>query len=192
MTGRAWLLIACLSLLLPVPAGAADGPDLVIEAQSSQVGFALRTRWGQHLEGVFPSYRGFVVAMPGGERQVRMVLDAASVEIIGQPRYTRLTRGDEFFHAQRWPMVEMQSHPFPPQLLREGGELGGIVGIRGLRREQVFTVLPAACDQPLLDCPVVVEGDISRNDYGMDRWGLALGDRVRFHLSLWAGEPDAP
>ncbi|MGY0560560.1 YceI family protein [Luteimonas sp. A277] len=192
MTGRAWLLIACFPMLLPFPAGAGGGADLVIEEQSSQVGFVLRTRWGQHLEGVFPSYRGVVVDMPGGERQVRMVLDATSVEIIDQPRHTRLTRGDGFFHVQRWPVVEMQSDPFSPQLLLEGGELGGIVGIRGLRREEVFTILPAACDQPLLDCPVVVEGDISRSDYGMDRWGLALGDRVRFHLSLWAREPDTP
>lgn len=176
----------------PLAAGPGGGPDLVIEAPASQVGFTLRTRWGQLLEGAFPAYRGFVVAMPGGEWQVRMALEAARVEIIGQPRYTRLTRGEGFFHAQRWPVVEMQSDPFPPQLLREGGELGGIVGIRGLRREEVFTILPAGCQQPLLECPVLVEGSISRSDYGMERWGLALGDRVHFNLVLWAGEPDTP
>lgn len=192
MTARAWLLIACLLSPLPLPAGAADGQDLVIRAPASQVGFVLRTRWGQHLEGRFPAYRGFVVAMPDGEWQVRMVLDAAQVEIIDQPRHTRVTRGEGFFHAQRWPVVEMQSDPFPSALLREGGELGGIVGIRGLRREEVFTILPAACERPLRDCPVLAEGDISRSDYGMDRWGLALGDRVRFQLSLWADEPGTP
>ena len=59
----------------------------------------------------------------------------------------------------------------------------------GLRRVEVFMVRPATCTRPLLDCPVVVEGEVSRGDYGMGRWGVALGDGVRFHLSLRAHEP---
>lgn len=189
MKFHAGLLSLCLLLPPPVPAGAAGGSDLEIDPAASRVEFSLRTRWGQALEGRFPVWRGVVVEMPGGEWQVRLRLDARAVEIVGHPRYTRLTRGESFFHVRRWPDMELQSDPFPPALLREGGDLAGIVGMRGLRRGEVFHVVPASCMRPLLDCPVVVEGEVSRADYGMDRWALALGDTVRFHLSLWAREP---
>jgi len=186
---HAGLLGLCLLLPLPVPAGIAGGQVLEIDAAASQVGFSLQTRWGQVLEGRLPAWRGQVVEMPGGQWQVRMLVDAREVEIVGHPRYTRLTRGESFFHVRRWPDMELQSDPFPPALLREGGDLAGIVGMRGLRRGEVFHVVPASCMRPLLDCPVVVEGEVSRADYGMERWALALGDTVRFHLSLWAREP---
>lgn len=189
MKVHAGFLIGCLLLPLPTPAGAVGGQDLEINTEASQVGFALRTRWGQSLEGDFPDYKGVLVAMPGGELQVRMVLHAREVEILGHPRYTRITRGEGFFHVRRWQEVELQSDPFPPQLLHQGGELSGIVGIRGLRRVELFTIAPATCDRPLFDCPVVAEGEVSRSDYGMDSWGIALGDGVRFHLRLWAHEP---
>lgn len=164
----------------------------MLDTAASQVGFDLRTRWGQGLEGRFPAWQGVVVAMPGGELQVRMVLNAREVEIVDHPRYTRTTRDEGFFHVRRWPQVELQSNPFPAQLLQQGGELAGIVGIRGLRLEEVFTIAPAGCARPLLDCPVVAEGEISRSDYGMERWALAVGDAVRFHLVLWAYEPVLP
>lgn len=188
---HAGLLIGCLLLFPPIPAGAVGGRNLAIDAGASRVGFSLRTRWGQELEGRFPAYQGVVVAMPAGELQVRMVLYAREVEIVGHRHYTRLTRGEGFFHARRWPEVELQSDPFSPQLLLQGGALAGIVGIRGLRRAEVFTIAPATCARPLFDCPVVAAGEISRSEYGMDRWGIAVGDEVRFHLQLWAWEPEA-
>lgn len=189
MKPHAGLVSLCLLLPLPVPAGVTDGQDLEIDPAASQVEFRLRTRWGQPLEGRFPAWRGVVVAMPDGDWQVRMRVDARAVEIVGHPRYTRLTRDEGFFHVRRWPDVELQSDPFPPDLLQQGGELSGIVGMRGVRRGEVFTVAPATCARPLLDCPVVVEGEVSRADYGMDRWTVAVGDRVRFHISLQAQAP---
>jgi len=175
-------LIAAL-LLLPVLRAAE------IDPAASHVGFTLKTRWGKTLVGHFPHYEGEVAALPDGRHQVRLRLSAATVEIEDSSTFTRLTRGESFFHVRRWPDMELQSDPFPPALLREGGDLAGIVGMRGLRRGEVFHVVPASCMRPLLDCPVVVEGEVSRADYGMDRWALALGDTVRFHLSLWAREP---
>lgn len=181
MKRHAALLTACLLLPGPAPAG---GADIVIDTAGSQVGFTLRTRWAQTLEGRFPAHAGEVLALAGGERQVRLVLDAAQVEIVGHPRYTRLTRGEGFFDASRFPRVEFVSEPFPASLLAEGGDLAGVLNIRGVGRRELFTLAPATCAQPLLDCPVMVEGDVSRSDYAMDRWGMAMSDRVQFHLAL--------
>lgn len=192
MKVHAGLLIGCLLLPPPVPAAVAGGGAVAIDARASQVGFAMRTRWGQRLDGAFPLDRGDVVRLPDGTQRVRVVLDAPAVEIVDHPRYTRYTRGEGFLDVERWPEVEMQSDPFLPQLLLQGGQLAGTVAIRGTRRTEVFAILPATCDRPLFDCPVVAEGEISRSDYGMERWGLVLGDRVVLHLSLWAREPGMP
>ena len=67
---------------------------------------------------------------------------------------------------------------------RDGGRLGGILRLRGVQRREQFQVLPSVCDVPARDCDVVASGVIDREDYGMDRWGVAVRDDVRFRLRL--------
>ena len=51
-------------------------------------------------------------------------------------------------------------------------------------------VAPGGCDRPGIDCDVFAGGVIDRDEYGMDRWGIAIRDDVRFFLRLrLAGEP---
>src|SRR3546814_19340967 len=71
-----------------------------------------------------PHYEGVVAALPDGRHQVRLRLSAATVEIEDSPTFTRLTRGDGFFEADRFEWVEFVSDPYPDALLREGGRLG--------------------------------------------------------------------
>ena len=151
---------------------------------ASQIGFTLKTRWGQSLQGRFPEARGEVVELADGRHQVRLHLSARSVEIIGHPSYTRLTRGDGFFDAERYPQVEFVSEAYTPQLLHGGGALPGVLTIRDVRHREVFTISPATCAQPARDCDVVASGSIRRADFGMDRWTFALSDKVVFSLRV--------
>src|SRR3546814_15467761 len=96
----------------------------------------LKTRWGRTLVGHFPHYEGVVAALPDGRHQVRLRLSAATVEIEDSPTFTRLTRGDGFFEADRFEWVEFVSDPYPDALMREGGRLGGPVPNRGLEGER--------------------------------------------------------
>src|SRR3546814_2660476 len=96
-----------------------------IDPAASRVGFTLKTRWGRTLVGHFPHYEGVVAALPDGRHQVRLRLSAATVEIEGSPTFTRLTRGEGFFEADRFAWVEFVSDPYPDELTREGGRLGG-------------------------------------------------------------------
>ncbi|MDH5833360.1 YceI family protein [Luteimonas kalidii] len=181
-----WLmLLLCTAGLLP--AAAAE-----IDTAHSRIGFTLKTRWGQTLDGRFPQWQGEIVEVSAARRQVRLRLPTAEVEILGHPQYSKLTRGKGFFDAERHPYVEFVSDPYDDALLREGGLLGGALTIRGVRRREVFNLEPAACARPTLDCDVVASGVVYRSDYAMDRWAFALGDRVVFSLHLRTRPPSAP
>ena len=83
-----------------------------LDPVASQIGFTLRTRWGQSLQGRFPDARGEVAELADGRHQVRLQLSTRSVEILGHPSYTRLTRGDGFFDAERYPQVDFVSEAY--------------------------------------------------------------------------------
>ena len=155
-----------------------------LDPVASQIGFTLRTRWGQSLQGRFPEARGEVAELADGRHQVRLQLSARSVEILGHPGYTRLTRGDGFFDAERYPQVDFVSEAYAPQLLRSGGALPGVLTIRDVRHREVFIISPATCARPARDCDVVASGSIHRADFGMDRWTFAVSDRVLFSLRV--------
>ena len=178
-----------LVLLAAWPAMAAKPVE--IETAQSRIGFTLKTRWGQSLDGRFPQWRGEIV--PAGDlRQVRLKLPTAEVEILDHPQYSRVTRGKGFFDADQHPYVEFVSDPYDEALLHEGGLLAGALTIRGVRRREVFTLQPATCKRPAVDCDVVASGIVYRADYAMDRWGFALSDRVVFDLHIRTRSAAAP
>ena len=188
----AWLL--CIAVLAAQPwvaqAGTAQVGSKSIDPAQSQVGFTLRTRWGQTLEGRFPTYQGEILALDDGRRRVRLSLSAREVEIVGHRNYTRLTRGKGFFDAERYPEVVFVSEPYGDELTRDGGALAGALTIRGVRRHEVFTVEPSTCARPAHDCAVVASGTVQRSDYGVDRWSFALSESVRFSLRIWTRSGD--
>lgn len=146
--------------------------------------FELRTRWGQRVEGVFSSYDGEVTTLPDGRHQVRIELSTASVTVGRSERYTALARGERFFDSERYPRIEFVSEPHSADLVQTGGKLRGRLSLHGISRMETFVIEPAACAQPGLECDVVAEGAVSRYDYGLDAWQLALGERVRFTLQV--------
>lgn len=163
-------------------AGAATAQSF--DRQYTRIGFELRTRWGQQLEGRFPQYEGAVRHLPDGRQQVTMRLATADVEIVGYPRYTEFARGPRFFDAQRHPWVSFTSDPYTPELLRRGGKLTGTLRIHGVPQDETFMVQPATCARPALDCDLVAQGSVRREDYGMDDWKVAVRGRVHFELRL--------
>jgi polyisoprenoid-binding protein YceI len=175
---RTWTAGTAIALL------AACALAVEIDPVASQIGFTLHTRWGQALQGSFPDARGTVDELPDGRHQVRLQLSTRTVEILGHPSYTRLTRGSGFFDAERFPRIDFVPDAYPSQLLRSGGELPGMLTIRDVRRREVFTILPASCEHPARECDVIASGSIHRGDFGMDRWNFAVSDRVLFSLRV--------
>lgn len=181
--GRAAWLFPVVVLLAAAGARAAE-----IDAAASQVGFQLVTRWGEVVDGRFPVFEGRLSRLPDGREQVRLVLSTADVEILGSARHTHLTRGKGFFEAERYPWVVFESDPFEPGLLARGGELPGMLVIRGVSRHESFTVAPSTCSRPALDCAVSAKGVINRSLYGMSRWAMVVGRNVYFQLRIRVGD----
>lgn len=177
-TPRGWLVLA---LLLAAS-------DLARAQQfdplHSRVGFELRTRWGQTLEGRFPRYDGGIIRLQDGRRQVRLRLHTAGVEIVGHPRYTDFARGERFFDVARHPFIVFVSEPYTEALLHDGGDLTGRLRMLGVEHEEVFVLAPATCARPGLECDVVSSGVVDRDDYGLDGWRVAIRDEVRFSLQM--------
>lgn len=169
--------IACVCAASPCVASEFDPAFTRIE-------FTLKTRWGQTLQGRFPRYEGRIETLDDGRFRTRLRLDARAVEIVNHPKYTGFTRGEGFFDAARFSHVEFVSDAYDGELLRKGGNLGGELRIRDVRRRETFRVEPAACERPALDCDVVAAGSVRRSDYGVDRWLFATSDWVRFRLRL--------
>ena len=166
---------------------------LAFDPARSTFGFEIRTRLGQRIAGVFPHYNGGVTVLPDGRHVVQLRLFAAQVEIPSRPRYSQWLRGEDFFDAGRWPVIEYVSQPFVPETLQAGGTLDGILIIRGIALPQALRVSPAACARPGRDCEVVARGNVQRSRFGMDNWSFALSDRVTFVLRSRLLEPaDAP
>jgi polyisoprenoid-binding protein YceI len=181
--------VATAALVLSLFAGLATAAD--IDPVASQIGFTLKTRWGQSLLGVFPDPRGEVVELPDGRRQVHLQLATAHVEIVDHPSYTRYTRGSGFFDVEDYPRIEFRSDAYSPALLRSGGVLKGSLTIRNMTHREVFTISPSTCATPARDCDVVATGTIRRSHYGMGRWDLAVSDQVRFTLRVRVRGSDA-
>lgn len=179
----AWLLAPAMLLAALLPGGVA-AREQSFDPARSQVGFEIQTRWGQRLRGEFAHHSGSVTQRPDGTRQVRLLIEAASVDIKGYANYTRFARGEGFFDAANHPRIEFVSHPYAPDLLRDGGPMAGLLRLRGVEREAVFRIEPATCDRPAVDCDVVASGSVDRIDFGMDRWRVAIRDQVRFDLRV--------
>jgi polyisoprenoid-binding protein YceI len=151
---------------------------------ASRFDFVLTTRWGQALQGRFGPGTGEVEQLPDGRRQVRLRIDARTIEIVDHPRYTAITRGPRFFDVARYPDLQFLSDPYPSQLLRDGGALHGLLRIHGVQRRARFQLQPSACDRPGRDCDIVASGSVRRGDFDLDGWRVALREEVRFDLRV--------
>jgi len=174
---RRWLaVVACCS-------GAAAGAQ-EIDATRSRMGFELRTRWGQRVEGAFPRHQGRVNVLSDGRQQVQLTLSAAAIEVEGSEYYTVMARGPQFFDATRYPYIDFLSEPHRLELVHDGGRLRGKLTLHGVSRTESFILQPAECARPGRDCDVVATGVINRADYGLSGYRLALSDRVRFTMRV--------
>ncbi|SDQ24563.1 Polyisoprenoid-binding protein YceI [Pseudoxanthomonas sp. CF385] len=178
----AGLRLAALAVgaLLAAPVLAQGRNDF--DPANTRLGFELRTRWGQVLDGVFRHYEGSVEHLPDGRQQVRLRMYTRDVDIIDHPRYSDWARSEKFFDADRYPVVTFTSKPYDPMLLYDGGELEGELSIKGISRPRSLDVAPSTCQRPAVACDVVATGAVRRSDYDMDDWMLAVSDRVVFVL----------
>ena len=198
---RRWRLTAALMAALLVPSLSQAEPELVVPPMPRQVlldpdhssfGFQIRTRFGQHIEGVFPKIEGRILVLADGRHQVHLQLDARAVMIPDRERYTGWMRGEDFFDVAEYPSVQFDSLPYPADITREGGDILGNLTIRGVSHLELLRVEPAECTRAGYDCDVMARGSVSRGRYGMDKWQVALGEKVYLTMHARLLQTSAP
>ena len=157
---------------------------LRIDAQRSYAEFSLRAMLLMAVRGQFTAVSGSVnIDRKRNLAWVDARIDARAIEM-GNDDREDWARSGEFFDSARHPEIRFISDPVSRTLLREGGPLRGRLRLRGIDRILELTVLPADCDQPGRECPLHVQGSISRSDFGMTSKRAVLGDKVTLELSV--------
>lgn len=166
--------------------GATEGVDkLQFDLAQSRAEFSVRVMWLIPVHGRFTSVHGTIsVDSFRSSARVEALIDVADVHM--------RTRGDEawvksaeFFDAQHFPQIQFVSEPFALSRLEKGGEVAGVLTIRGVARAARFELQPAGCKGAIgNDCPVEAEGVIRRSEFGMRSRRGALSDKVDLSFSI--------
>jgi polyisoprenoid-binding protein YceI len=180
LSGRTLLLLALAGTASPAPAGDLLGQ---IDPAYSRAAFSLRVVWVRKLEGHFEYIQGAVSHPAPGKFDVEVKIGAQSLTM-KNPDHAEWARSAEFFDALRHPWIAFEARGAPTTLLHEGGELQGLLSLRGVTRPASFELLPAACARPGIDCAVEARGELQRSEFGMDARRWAVSDKVRLALSF--------
>lgn len=147
----------------------------------SRAEFALRVVWVRRVEGHFEYIQGGISYPLPGRFDVRVQIAAQSLRM-KNPEHAEWARSAEFFDAEHHPWIAFEARDASTDLLRDGGELRGLLSLRGVTLPASFDLLPSSCDRPGLDCPVEARGELRRSEFGMNARRWAVSDKV--HLAL--------
>src|SRR5690606_3896331 len=133
------------------------------------------------LEGHFEYIQGNISHPSPGRFDVSVKIAAQSLSM-PNPDHAEWAQSAEFFDAQRYPWIAFEALDAPADLLRDGGELRGLLSLRGVTLPASFELLPASCARPGIDCAVEARGELQRSEFGMTARRWAVSDKVRLAL----------
>lgn len=175
--------------------GAADvacAQTHAIDADRASAGFWIRPVWLKRIEGAFPVLEGVAERdRKSGSTRVDVRIDVRALQM-SRASYVTWAQSVEFFDVERYPWIRFQSDPIPARLLREGGEIGGQVTLRGITQPVRFMLEAATCETPGFGCAVRATGEVRRSVFGMDARKLALGDTVHLAFSVQLAAEHTP
>lgn len=183
---HAGLAAACLLVTTPPAAWAETPADVILlDSARSHAEFSVKVLWMFDVEGRFGHVNGHVrLDRAAGSGIVDARIDANAVKM-RRSGIEDWVKSAEFFDVTHHPEIRFLSDPFPLQRLAEGGELPGSVGLRGSRSRVVFSVRPAACARPGIECAVEATATLRRSVFGMRSRKGTLADKVELRLSVW-------
>lgn len=183
---RLLLTIALLAGNGPVPAAQV----LEFDAVRSRANFEVKVLYLIGVHGEFGTVHGTLsIDHARATASVDALIDTNAVHMRNR-HYENWTKSAEFFDAQHFPQIHFVSAPFPLTRLRAGGEIDGVLTVRGVNRPVVFTIDPSVCAQPLGgECAVAANGAIHRSEFGMHSRRGTLADKVELRLSIVVRPP---
>lgn len=194
------LVVATTPAALANPESATQGgqssevTNTQIDPARSYVDFTVRFMWLIHVTGRFGEVTGRVnLDTSRDEVQVEASIDANTVQM-KEHSYENWVKSSEFFDAANHPHIRFVSDDLPRTRLRDGGDLPGLLTLRGIAHRVEFHLQPSRCEKPGRDCPIEVRGMIRRAEFGMHSRRGTLGEKVTLHFSVYtvAHESSAP
>jgi polyisoprenoid-binding protein YceI len=169
-----------LSLLFISPVNA-----LPISAEKSKAEIQIYPRLPMPSQGQFSEVSGQIELLPDQMNKVEVILDARKIHFSGPAWLSRMAQSKAFLDVETYPVIRFSSETFSKQLLHNGGDLKGELFLRGQARAVSFTILPPACSEPGHRCPLKVQGEVNRRDYGMKAYRFSVKDAVNFEFTIF-------
>jgi len=165
-----------------------------LDETRSAADFEVKVLWLIGVHGRFGKVHGTVTL----DRERGTIVADARIEVAAiamrNHSYEEWVKSPEFFDVVNHPQIRFLSDPFPSDRLREGGDISGMLNLRGLERRLTLRVEPSGCPDAIANaCPVEANGTIRRSEFGMKSRRGTLSDKVDLGLSVYLAEPsDAP
>lgn len=174
------------SLLGPAPASAAERFEyLAFDSTRSYVDFEVKVLWLVGVHGRFGSVHGrIVIDHFRNAATVEAQIDADVVSMRNKS-HEQWVKSAEFFDAEHYPQIVFASDAIPLQRLQVGGDIDGMLTLRGVGKRVRFELAKPDCPAASGDnCPVEAEGSIHRSDFGMSSRRGTLSDKVELSFSI--------
>jgi len=166
------------------------GTMLALDSTRSHADFEVKVLWLIGVHGRFGKVHGTVTL----DRERGTIVADARIEVAAismrNHSYEEWVKSPEFFDVANHPQIRFLSDPFPSDRLREGGEIAGVLSLRGLERRLTLRVEPSECPDAIAGaCPVEANGTIHRSEFGMKSRRGTLSDKVDLGLSVYLADP---
>ncbi|MDR3387211.1 MAG: YceI family protein [Rudaea sp.] len=159
---------------------------LALDSARSQAGFEVRVMWLIGVRGRFGTLRGTIdIDRFRGNASVNARIDVNDVHMRSASNEAWV-KSAEFFDAEHYPQIQFVSDSFPLVWLKSGGQIEGMLTIRGVTRHANFDLAASACPDAIARaCPTEAGGTIRRSDFGMHSRRGALSDKVQLDFSIY-------
>ena len=171
---------------------AAPAAALPLDGHRSAAEFEVHLRLPFRGIARFNRMQGQLSGDPAAGWRVGLEVDGRSLHFEGPSWMDKLTRSSSFLDVDRYPAIALRTRTIPDQVLRQGGAVQGELTLRGRTRPASFVLLAPACARPGVDCDLLVQGTVSRRDFGMTAYRLTLRDGVDVRVRLRWQEASKP
>ncbi len=187
---RSWLGALCLAGLMGSAMAANTRESF--DPDRSAASFAVKLRVSGDVPGHFGRIEGELEPEGDGRWRVRVRVDARTLDLDGPGWMLRNTRSRSFLDVERHPEIGFTSQAFERGLLLTGGDLDGVLKLRGRSRNVRFFLAQSPCNHPGQGCDIRVLGTINRRSFGMTSQRMWVRDEVVFDFRVRLGKVPAP
>ena len=168
-----------------------ESTALTIDGRHSSARISVHMRIPMRAEGRMSPVTGELRGSAALGWRVLVKADGRSLRFEGAAWIERVSRSDAFLAVERYPAIQFESEQFTDAELHKGGPLRGRLTLRGVTRPVGFELVAASCARIGHDCPIQVQGSISRRDFGMTSHRATVRDDVDVRIRV-RQQQDAP